>query len=88
MRFSLEIKQDIYKVARFHYLDNHMCQAWNRNRNANELRLLTGWVWQSKIDNQYQMGLKTITAAMRDAYYTLIEQRSAPGVVNRIRRVA
>jgi hypothetical protein len=88
MRFTNEIKQDIYKVARFHYLDKYMCQAWNRNRNANELRLLTGWVWQSKIDNKYQMGLKTQTAALRDAYYVLLEQRSAPGVVNRIRRVA
>jgi len=88
MRFSYEIKNEIYKKARFHYLDKHMCAAWNRNRSANELRLLTGWVWQCKTTSQYQMGLKTQTAALRDAYYTLIEKRNAPGIASRIRRVA
>jgi len=88
MRLPNQITKDVERLARFHYLDKHMCQAWNLVRTPGELRLLTGWVWQSKTGNRYQMGLKTRTAAVRDAYYVLIEQRSAPGIATRIRRVA
>ena len=80
-----DVVNSVNDVARIHYLNKDMCAAWNKQRHADELRLLTGWVWQSKINGRYQMGLKTYSACVRDAYYTLILKHAAPGIASRFR---
>jgi len=75
-----DVIEQVNNVARIYYIDVTMCATWNKQRGRDELRLLTGWVWQSKYDGRYQMGLKTYTVTVRDAYYTLIAKQSAPGL--------
>jgi len=85
MYLPKNVVKDVGDIARIHYINGAMCQAWNSQRHADELRLLSGWCWQSK--GNYQMGLKTYSAAVRDCYYRMIAKQAAPGVRVRLRRV-
>lgn len=87
MYLPKNVVKDVGDIARIHYINGAMCQAWNSQRHADELRLLSGWCWQSKVDGKYQMGLKTYSAAVRDCYYRMIAKQAAPGVRTRLRRV-
>lgn len=72
--------KEIDKVARFRYISKMECELWNAQRKPGELRLLTGWEWIARDGSGHQQGLKTRTAAYRDAYYILIKRESAPGL--------
>jgi len=82
------IVADVERVASIRYLDRDTCKNWNEHRRAGELRLLTGWCWTSKTGRQHQLGLKTMTAAYRDAWYVLVAKEAAPGVRPRLRVVS
>ena len=76
-------------LARVYYIDVASTQLWNKNRREGELRMLTGWCWISRDGHIERHGFKTITVAYRDAYYALVEKRTAPSVGRpRLRRVA
>lgn len=70
---------EVERVARIYYLNKHQTKLWNDNKRGNELRLLTGWVWVSKANGQTRMGFKTRSVALRDAFYTLVKHKAAPG---------
>lgn len=72
--------EEVEKVARFRYISKVECELWNAQRKKGELRLLTGWEWISRNGMLHQQGLKTRTAAYRDAYYVLIKREAAPGL--------
>lgn len=80
--------KEIEKVARFRYISRVECEHWNAHRKPEELRLLTGWEWISRDGSSHQQGLKTRTAAYRDAYYVLIKQSDAPSVSWNLRLVS
>jgi len=78
--------------ARIFYLDQTRTRGWNETRRRdNELRLVTGWTWQerlprdSKAAPRSRTGFKTYSAAARDAFYILIENREQPADVSRLR---
>lgn len=75
--------EDVEKVARIHYVDVTMTTNWNHHRREGELRLLTGWCWTAKDGRSFQQGFKTRTAAMRDAWYQLVQHVSAPSLTQR-----
>lgn len=82
--FSSDIVDQVESVARIRYIARQDVKLWNDNRKDGELRLLSGWMWTSKADpNQHQQGLKTMSAAIRDAYYVLIQHSAAPPVTAR-----
>jgi hypothetical protein len=81
------IVAEVDRVARIRYLDREACRAWNEHREPGELRLLSGWCWASKSGARHQFGLKTMTAAYRDAWYVVVAREAAPGVDRRLRVV-
>jgi hypothetical protein len=81
--YSQDITDQVDEVCRIRYMARDDVNAWNRNRRDGELRLLSGWMWTAKNGSAYQQGLKTRSAAIRDAYYVLIVQSAAPGNVTR-----
>lgn len=84
-----KIVDEVNEVARIHYVDKASTQRWNQHRREGELRLLTGWCWQAKQGSRHQQGLKTLTAAYRDAWYALIAKAETPSVTRpRLRLVA
>lgn len=74
------IMQAVENKVVIRYVGKDDCSLWNNNRRGDELRLVTGWMWYSKDRKFYKQGLKTHAAAVRDAYYTVLEHRKAPGV--------
>ena len=76
------------EVARFRYISAVDCERWNRNKAANELRMLTGFEWVSRDGKQSRAGFKTITVAYRDAYYALVRHSAAPSTRKPLRAVA
>ena len=54
--------------------------AWNKHRQAGELRLLTGWCWTAKSGREFRQGFKTETVCYRDAYYSLVSNSAAPPI--------
>lgn len=71
---------EIEERARVFYLDQSHTRGWNENRRGNELRLLTGWTWSERGgQGRSRTGFKTRSAALRDAYYVLIQHREQPG---------
>lgn len=76
--FTDAVAAEIKRVARVYYMDRTRARIWNDKRKGEELRSLTGFYWVSRIDSQHRSGFKTRSAAMRDAYYVLLEGREAP----------
>jgi hypothetical protein len=66
-------------VAKIRYLGRDDAKLWNDNRRGAELRLLSGWMWTAKDGSAYQQGLKTYSAAIRDAHYALVAKTAVPG---------
>lgn len=70
---------EIEERARVFYIDQTLTRGWNENRRGNELRLVTGWTWSERGgQGRSRTGFKTRSAAMRDAYYILIQHREQP----------
>lgn len=80
MYFERAVIDAVDRVAIVQYLNQEGCVAWNRYRKEGELRLLTGWVWTSRVDGTQQQGFKTVSACYRDAYYVLIKNRAQPQI--------
>lgn len=70
-----EVISAVDEIAHVYYIDVTACQKWNTARGEGELRLLTGWCWETKDKSRHQQGFKTMTVAYRDAWYQLIAKR-------------
>lgn len=81
-----EIIKAVDGLARIYYIDAAKCATWNAHRQEGELRLLTGWCWETRDRQVHRQGFKTMTVAYRDAWYTLIARRATP-VTHRLRLV-
>lgn len=76
------------RVARFRYIGRAECAQWNEHRRDGELRLLSGWEWLEKGgEGRHQQGLKTLTAAYRDAYYVLVRKETLPRLPSHLKIV-
>lgn len=73
-----DIVEQVDHVAMIHYVDMNYAARWNKYRKGNELRMLTGWAWLSKRDNQYRYGFKSRTICYRDAWYSLVKRSGLP----------
>jgi hypothetical protein len=71
---------EVNRVARIHYVDRLACVRWNSFREADELRLLTGWCWTARDRRSFRQGFKTQTVAYRDAWYELVKRDAAPPI--------
>lgn len=83
--YSRSIISEVDDVATIGYLDVDLVRRWNANvRGADELRATTGYYWQSKKDRHtQQQGFKTYSAAVRDAYYKLVQHAVVPELTKR-----
>ena len=82
--YNNETVSKIEERATIRYIDQALTRGWNQNRRGTELRLLTGWSWTERGGNRRsQAGLKTKSAALRDAYYVLVDDRAQPADVGR-----
>lgn len=82
--YGRAIIADIEERARVFYIDRELCKNWNENRRGNELRLLSGWTWAERGgQRRSRTGFKTQSAALRDAYYVLLQHREQPANVRR-----
>lgn len=77
--FANDIIDQVEAVAKIRYMGRADVQLWNENRRGSELRLLSGWMWTAKDGSAYQQGLRTYSAAIRDAHYALVAKTAAPG---------
>jgi hypothetical protein len=78
MWFADSIIAEVDEVAVIRYLNQDDTRLWNEHRRKGEIRLFTGWQWIAKQGNRQQQGLKTKSAAYRDAYYALVKHQAAP----------
>jgi hypothetical protein len=76
------IRDEVDEVATVRYINRVYCEDWNQRR-GDELRLLTGFVWESKDHRHYQQGLKTKTAAYRDCWYRLVQKQTVPSLTTK-----
>jgi hypothetical protein len=84
-----DIVAAVNEVARVSYVDARHTKHWNAHRREGELRLLTGWCWTSKSGDRVGLGLKTMTACYRDAWYELVARSEAPSIARpRLRVIA
>ena len=79
------ILAEVDEVATVRYVNRADTAFWNKHRDENELRLLTGWMWEAKDKSGYKQGFKTQSVAYRDAYYALVRHEQAPGITRRRR---
>jgi len=85
--YTSEVIDTIGEHARVFYIDQRLTRAWNENRRGKELRLLTGWTWvQRGGEGKSRTGFKTRSAALRDAYYVLVQHREQPADVSTRRK--
>lgn len=83
------IVADVDRVARIHYVNRADCVRWNQNRDAGELRLLSGWCWTARDRSSFRQGFKSQTVAYRDAWYALVKREQAPAITRpKLRAVA
>lgn len=79
-----EIAEQVDAVAFLRYIDANECAVWNQHRRMNEVRLFTGWMWAARVTRRktvsFRQGFKSMAAAYRDAYYTLISNSPMPSV--------
>jgi hypothetical protein len=75
MWFPDSIITEVDEVAHIRYINENETRQWNEHRRKGELRLFTGWAWVARHGNKQQQGLKTKSAAYRDAYYALVKHR-------------
>jgi hypothetical protein len=78
MWIATGIIAEVDDVAIIRYVNQDETRRWNEHRRKGEMRLFTGWQWLSRQGNRQQQGLKTKSAAYRDAYYTLVRHKAAP----------
>lgn len=81
--FAQGIVEQVEAVARLRYIARDDVKLWNENRRDGELRLLSGWMWTAKDGSAHQQGLKTYSAAVRDAYYVLVQHTAVPTITTR-----
>jgi hypothetical protein len=87
MFFANDIIAAVDRVARVRYLGKRDIKAWNDNRRDGELRLLSGWEWIARNGSAHRQGLKTVSAAYRDAYYELVVGAETPRLRAKLRLV-
>jgi hypothetical protein len=81
--FADSVIHEVDAVARIKYIARDDVKLWNENRRDGELRLLTGWMWTAKDGSAHQQGLKTYSAAIRDAWYVLVHKKAVPSATRR-----
>ena len=69
---------DVDNLASVYYVNFAYSQKWNQYRKSNELRMMSGWAWVAKHNQQYRYGFKSKTVAYRDAWYTLVKKSRSP----------
>jgi len=80
------IADQIAEKCHIFYINRERAAAWNETLRGDELRLLTGYAWEERGgEHRHRCGYKTESAAMRDAYYVLIQHREQPHNVRRPR---
>ena len=79
---------EVDALVTFRYIGAEDCRLWNEHRKAGEMRLFTGWAWHARHGTEHQQGLKTHSAAIRDAYYRLVLRAETPLERRRKLRVA
>lgn len=81
---------EVERLALVRYVSAAECKLWNEHRRPDELRLFCGWLWAARRGGGYQGGLRTRSAALRDAWYQLVAQERAPrpGRPRLVRRAA
>lgn len=85
--YNNAILAEVGRHARFFNFDGQQVRSWNTHRRGEELRLVTGWTWMSRDGKQTRTGFKTISAAMRDAYYVLVQHREQPADVRKPKEI-
>jgi len=84
MFYPKAIADQVAERCHIFYVDHHMTFGWNENRRGNDLRLVTGYCWEERGgQRRHRAGFKTRSAAMRDAFYLLVEHREQPLDVRR-----
>ena len=80
--YTHDVIADIEDRVRIFYVDLVTRNSWNKSRDNGELRLVTGYAWIEKAGRRrVRGGFKTRSAAMRDAYYAVLQDLEvAPGM--------
>jgi hypothetical protein len=79
--FTNDLIEEIEEVVRVYYADVNFVQRWNATREPGVLRMLTGYAWIERGgERRVRCGFKTKSVALRDAYYTILNDLDvAPG---------
>ena len=80
-----DLIQAVDGLCKIRYIDMTEAARWNAQREPGEPRMFTGWCWYGK--GRQQQGLKTMSAAYRDAWYVLVKAQAAPPVSRAMLRV-
>jgi hypothetical protein len=83
MWIANSIVAEVEDVVTIRYITLAECALWNEHRKPGELRLFTGWSWTARGIGEHQQGLKTYSAAVRDAYYRVVKQGVTPAMRRR-----
>jgi hypothetical protein len=81
--YKREILEEIQARVGLYYVDAQRRNAWNKDkRSEDDLRLVTGYAWIEKGGRRrIRGGFKTESAALRDAYYVVLQGLEiAPGM--------
>ena len=80
--YSRDLLEEITARVGIFYVDAARKNAWNKDRPDGALRLVTGYAWIEKGGRRrIRGGFKTESAAMRDAYYVVLQGLEiAPGM--------
>jgi hypothetical protein len=78
MWIQRDLVAQVEAVVTIRYVNVHDCALWNEHRREGEMRLFTGWSWTARHGNEHQQGLKTHSAAVRDAYYRMVLKAELP----------
>lgn len=78
MWLKSSVVAEVERLALVRYVSAAECKLWNEHRREGELRLFCGWMWAARRGGGYQGGLRTRSAALRDAWYQLVALERAP----------
>lgn len=82
-----EVVSKTTRRASFTYLDRSVAVAWNKERKFGEPVVFCGWYWRHGTTEAGPFNTKS--AAIRDAWYHLVQDVAPPRVLGpRLRRVA
>ena len=85
--YANSVIAEIERQVRVFYFARDQVRGWNLHRRGEELRLVTGWTWATRDGRLSRTGFKTRSAALRDAYYVVLQGREQPADVRRPRPV-